>query len=405
MDGADDDLVGGVLREQPADECFGVGVLFDAPFLEAIEFLARLAVQVFAVDDEEAFFDVRIRLQERGSLEARERLAAAGGVPDVAVAEVFLDALDDVFDGVDLVRPHHHQLLFAGDEDHVAADHPRERALFEELVGEFIHPLDLAIVGSGKLVNGQVTLVRVEAEVPGVVVGEVVGAVAVGDDEKLDEAKQRAHIAVAGVVLVLDDLLDGAAGIDAEAFQFNLRNRYAVDEQDDVVTVVAVVRVDAELADDFERVLAPVGDIDERVIQWRAVVAGEAVAIAQGVGRGKDVGRDDLVEQADELAFGQLDVIQCLEASAEVLLQGGAIADVRAKFVLEVAKLLDKLAFKFAFGHFHCNLRIVLRLSANAVKGLVYSFSANSTGSNAQSASFQEKLRRRSVPSIRMRGR
>ena len=71
---------------------------------------------------------------------------------------------------------------------------------------------------------------------PGVVVGEVVGGVAVADDIELDEAEERSRVAVAGVVLVLfDDLFDRAAGIDAERLQFDLRNRHAVDEQEDVV--------------------------------------------------------------------------------------------------------------------------------------------------------------------------
>ena len=155
-------------------------------------------------------------------------------------------------DGVDLVRPHHQQLLLAGDEDHVAADHLAERALGEELVGEVVEVRDLGVVLGGVLVDGQEALVGVEGEVAGVVVGEVVGAVAVADDEELDEAQQRAGVAVAGVVLVLDDLLHRPAGVDAERLEFDLDDGHAVDEQDDVVAVVAVVGVDAELADDLE---------------------------------------------------------------------------------------------------------------------------------------------------------
>ncbi len=91
----DDDLVGVVVGEQAADEGAGVGVLLDAAFLEAVELLAGLAVEVLAVDDEEALLDVRVVLEQRGGLEGGERLAAAGGVPDVAVAAVLLDAVDD----------------------------------------------------------------------------------------------------------------------------------------------------------------------------------------------------------------------------------------------------------------------------------------------------------------------
>ena len=134
--------------------------------------------------------------------------------------------------------------------------------------------------------------------------------VAVADDEELHEAEQRARVAVAGVVLVLDDLLDGPAGVDAEGFQFDLDGGHAVDQQEDVVAVVAVVGVDAELADDLEGVLAPVVDVDERVVERRAVFAGEAVAAAERVGGGEDVGRDDFFEQPLELVVGEVDAVE-----------------------------------------------------------------------------------------------
>ena len=114
---------------------------------------------------------------------------------------------DDGLDGVDLVRPHHQQLLLAGDQHHVAADHLAQRALGEEGFGEVVEMGDLRVVLVGELVDGQEALVGVEAEVAGVVVGEVPGVAAVADDEELHEAEQRLGVAVAGVVLVVDDLL------------------------------------------------------------------------------------------------------------------------------------------------------------------------------------------------------
>ena len=145
-------------------------------------------------------------------------------------------------------------------------------------------------------------------------------------------------VAVAGVVLVLDDLLHGPARVDAERLQLDLHDRHAVDEQDDVVAVVAVVGVDAELADDFKGVLAPVLDVDQRVVERRAVVAGEGVALAEGVGGGEDVGRDDLVEQAIELGVGQVDAVKRLELLAEVLFQRGAVADIWAVCIFKIPK-------------------------------------------------------------------
>ena len=280
-------------------------------------------------------------LEQRGGLEGGERLAAAGGVPDVAVAAVLVDAVDDGLDGVDLVRPHHQQLLLAGDEHHVAADHLAERAFGEELLGEVVEVGDLVVVLGRELVDGQEALVGVEGEVAGVVVGEVPGVGAVADDEELHEAEERPGVAVAGVVLVFDDLLHGPAGADAEGLQLDLDDGHAVDEQDDVVAVVAVVGVDAELVDDLEGVLAPVLDVDEGVVQRRAVVAGEASGCG-ACGRREDVGRDDLVEQALELAVGELDPVQGFKVFPEAHFKCRPITNVRANGVLEAMQLLDQ---------------------------------------------------------------
>src|ERR1700730_14241411 len=59
--------------------------------------------------------------------------------------------------------------------------------------------------------------------------------------------------------------------------------------------VIVAIRIDAELIDDLERILAPVLDVDEGVVQRRTVIANEAVALAKCAGGGEDIGRDDLV--------------------------------------------------------------------------------------------------------------
>ena len=75
------------------------------------------------------------------------------------------------------------------------------------------------------------------------------------------------------MVLVFDNLLHGATWAYAKGLQFDLNDRDPVDQQNDVISMVAVVRVDTKLVDHFERVLAPVSDVDERVIQRRAVAS------------------------------------------------------------------------------------------------------------------------------------
>ena len=320
LDRRDDDLVGVVLGKEATHEGGGVGVLLDAAFLESVEFLAGLPVEILAVDDKEAFLDVGVVLQQGRGLERGEGLAAAGGVPDEAVAAVFVDAGDEVLHRIDLIRTHHQQLLLARDQHHVAADGGAKGAFHEEGRGEVIEVGDLLVRLVGELVDGQKSLLGIEGEVAGVVVREVVSAVAIADDEELQEAEECLRVAVAGVVLVIDDLLHGPARLDAEGLQLDLRDGHPIDEEEHVVAVVAVVSVDAELIDDLVGVFAPVADVDESVIQRRTVIAGEGIDLAQGLCRRVDIGRDDLVEEPGELGIGEMDPVQGLELFPEIRL-------------------------------------------------------------------------------------
>ena len=131
---------------------------------------------------------------------------------------MLVDAIDNRLDGIDLIRPHHQQLLLAGHQHHVAADHLAQRAFGEEGVGEAVQMGDLGVVDVRKLIERQEALVSVEAEMAAVIVGEEPGVAAVADDEELQEAKQGFAVAVAGVVFVIDDLLHGPARADGQCF-------------------------------------------------------------------------------------------------------------------------------------------------------------------------------------------
>ncbi len=320
LDGGDDDFVRVVLRKQTAHEGGGVGIFLDAAFLEAVELLARLAIEVFAIHDKEAFLDVGIVLQQGGGLEGRERLAAAGGVPDEAVATVIVNAFHQMLHRIDLIRAHHEQLLLTGDEHHVAADGLAQGAFHQEGRGEVVEVGDLLVRFIGELVDRQKALLGVKGKVAGVVVGEVVGVVSIANDEELEEAEKGLGVAVACIVFVFDDLFHGPARLYAESLQLNLHAGHAIDQDEHIVTVVAVIRVDAELVNDLEGVFAPVLDVDQGVVQGRAVIAGEGIELAKDFGGGEDIGRDDLVKQSGKLGIGQMHSVKRLELFAEVLL-------------------------------------------------------------------------------------
>ena len=120
-------------------------------------------------------------------------------------------------------------------------------------------------------------------------------------------------------------------------FSFDLNDGYAVDQEYDVVAAMAVVRIDAELIDDLEVVLAPVLDVDEGVIERRAVVADERFPVAELPGGFVNIWCDNLVEESLELAVGERDTIQGFETfSLKFASSVCSIADVAATLVLEV---------------------------------------------------------------------
>lgn len=107
LDGGDDHLIGVVIGEQAAHQRFGVGVFLHAAFLKLVEFLAGLPVEVFAIHHEQTFVDVGVVFQQGRGFERGQRFAAAGGVPDVAIAAALVDAFDNRLDRIDLIRAHH----------------------------------------------------------------------------------------------------------------------------------------------------------------------------------------------------------------------------------------------------------------------------------------------------------
>lgn len=136
------------------------------------------------------------------------------------------------------------------------------------------------VVFVGVLIDGQKALIRIEIEMAFVVVGKIVCLVVVADDKNLHEAQQRVRVAVARIVFIVDNLLHRTARAHIEGFKLDLNDWEPVDQQNHIVAVMGVVGVDTELIDHFKLVFAPVFEIDERVIQWRAVVAFETVDLA-----------------------------------------------------------------------------------------------------------------------------
>ena len=349
LDGGDDDLVGVIVRQQALYQGFGVGVFLHTTGLETVEFLPGLAVKVFSVHHKQAFLNVRVVLEQGGRLEGGEGLAAAGGMPDIAVTAVLLNAIDNGLHSIDLIGTHHHQLALTLDQHRVATDHLRQGTLGQKGLGEVVQVGDLFVVGRGPLVEGQEVLVGIEAEVLTGVVGKIPGITAIADDEELHEAQQTVGVTVAGIVFVIDNLLHGFARTHLQCLQLDLHQGQAIEQQDDIIALETAFGVDAQLVDHFETVLAPVLEVDQLIVQWRAVLPLEGIGVAQGLGAGEGVGADNALQQAGKFGIGEVDAVERFEFFAEVLLQRLTVADIRAVGVFEVLQFGEQALFDVVF--------------------------------------------------------
>ena len=177
---------------------------------------------------------------------------------------------------------------------------------------------DLGVVLGRELVDWKEMLVCIESEVSYVIIGEVPSISAVADNKELDKTEKRSGVSVTGVVLVVDDLFHCSPGADSKRLQFDLNNRYAVNQEHDIVSVMAIVGIDAKLIDELEGILAPVLDINQSVVERCAVFSDERFPIPEGLGSCIHVGSDNLVEDPVELAIGQRDTIQGIEFFPEI---------------------------------------------------------------------------------------
>lgn len=323
LDSGDDDLIGIIIGEQTTHQRFSIGVFFDTAFLEAIEFLARLAIKIFTIDHEQALVDIRVVLEQGGCLEGSKRFTAAGGMPDVAVTAVLLNTLDNRLHCINLIGTHHQQFLLAGDQYHIAANHLAESTFGEEGIGKFIQVGNFLIVFTGPLIKRQEALVGVEAEVASVVVGKIPGFTAVTDNEQLQEAQQGFAVTVAGIVLVINNLLHGAARADGQCFQLDLHYGHTINEQHHVISMMAVIGVDTELIGHLEIVLAPVPGIDQGVMKWRTIIALEGISFPQIPGDSENVRRNDRFQQTLEFIVSKVHPVERLELLAEISFQRG----------------------------------------------------------------------------------
>ena len=365
LDGGDDDM--GVVVLQLLFQNGGGGVAVGRSLLKAVVLLHGLVVQVLPVHHEQHLVDVGQLGGQTGRLEGGQRLAAAGGVPDVAAAldgAVLLvvvgdlNAVQDPLGGGDLIGPHDHQHIFRG-ENAVPGQHIQNGVLGEEGAGEVDKVGDHLVVGvrpeGGELkaVAGLLLFGLARGRLPDGVepggVGVVLGIGAVRDDEDLHILKEAAP-RPEGVPLVAVDLVEGLPDGHAPALELDMYQGQAVDQHRHIVAVVVLgplLLAHLILVDDLEAVVVDVLLVDEGDIFGGAVVPAEhlhevlldlpSLLHDMLVGVGDGVGEEPL-----PLAVGELVAVKGLQLAAQVGNEVGLLVDLQILIAL-LGEHLDKL--------------------------------------------------------------
>ena|ERR1043165_1322209 len=118
--------------------------------------------------------------------------------------------------------------------------------------------------------------------------------------------------------------------------------------------MVAVVRIDAQLVHDLKLVFAPVPDIDERVSKRRAIVANEVIALAEDPRGDKNVGGNEFIKKALELAISKPNAVEHFKLLSEISLQVVQVvpvADILAIGVFQALQLLNEVRFYVSLVH------------------------------------------------------
>ena len=293
LDGSDDNV--GVVVLQLLFQHGGRGVAVGRPLFKAVVLLHGLVVQILPVYHKQYLVDVGQLGGQAGRLEGSQRLAAAGGVPDVAAAldgaillvvVSDLNAVQNPLGGGDLIGPHDHQHIFRG-ENAVPGQHIQNGVLGKEGAGEVDEVRDHPVVGvspeRGKLkaVAGLLLFRLAGGRLPdGVEAGGievVLGIGAVGDNEDLhilEEAATRPE----GVPLVAVDLVEGLPNSHAPALDLNMYQGQTVDQHRHIVAVVVLgplLLAHLILVDDLETVVVNVLLGDEGDVLGSAVIPPE----------------------------------------------------------------------------------------------------------------------------------
>ena len=179
------------------------------------------------------------------------------------------------------------------------------------------------------MIHRQVVVGGIEMEMLIVVVGEIHRITAtIADDEELHEAHQRVGVSVATVLLVAHNLLHSLQWRHTVSLQFDLNQWQAVNQDDDIVALTAVGRVDGQLIHHLIFVLAPVAGINEVVVEGRAVATHKDLSFAQVFRSREHIGSDVFLQELSEFLIGERDEIKTLEFLAEIPFECIQVADV-----------------------------------------------------------------------------
>lgn len=174
------------------------------------------------------------------------------------------------------------------------------------------------------------------------IVGVVFGIDAIADDEYLYILEQ-ATVGPERMPLVAVDLVKGFFQFQSPAFELDLHQKKAVNEQGYIVAVFvgAFLR---NLVGDLKKVVAPIFTVVKTDVGTIAIVTVKLKAVTKGFGFLEYIALSQVVEDGAEFLFGKSGVIEGFQLAFQVGQYAFFIIDMNVS-ILQAGQLLDQIVF------------------------------------------------------------
>jgi len=129
------------------------------------------------------------------------------------------------------------------------------------------------------------------------IIGKIIGFIAVANNKQLHKTHQGIAISVSRIIFIIHDLLHCLSWGNVNFFQLNLHHRQSINQQNNIIPMIAILGIDAQLIDNFIIVFAPIFYVYKGIMQWRPIFTLKVIPFTKHLRCCKHIRIDDFLSQ------------------------------------------------------------------------------------------------------------